>query len=773
MSWSSLCVGLLTLFALHLPCTPTRADGEPNLLTNAGFEVAGEGDLPRDWDRHCNGGSQAGRVIDLARTGAASGHIVKVADGQSTVAALVFPSVAVKGGARYTLSGWGRGRVTTGRATLFLYQYDRQGQWLGNFFHAPVPTDTDKWTPLQVTETVLPNCATVQPRFEIYGEAAEGEAWVDDVYFGEDVTPPGTPRELQLAQDGASVRLTWLPPTGEAPVGYQVFAAPYPRFAVAQQRWLTFSTEPEVTVPISPGFATYYAVCAVDDALNVSVPQVVGPVRQPGVTAVPPVLAWLADPDRRYGPELPYPLPPARDRPLRVVRGEYASLQILVGAPEQPLADVAVRITNLRGPSGARLGHGDTQLLLQEYVELMDQGRWVADPLPPSRPVTIEAGALRGWWLLLHIPDHAVAGLYRGEVVVNATGQVSRRLPLVLEVAPVTVPRGNHYGSSWGLWPVQIAQQEQVAEGSPELQALLERYAVFLLEHRMVPRYLPGDIRSDAAARWLDDERVSSFVIGTPAGWNQIMTDEQVEEFRKQCDYLRQRGWLSKGYIYNFDEPTEDQYEHCRAMARQIRKGAPDALILLTEQPERELYGAVDIWCPVLEAYPPKRLECRQRQRLGEHVWWYVCCGPKPPYPNYMLFNDPVEARALSWMQVKYDIEGELYWAATCFPGNVWAQGLSATFPGDGYLCYPGRPIGLSGPVTSIRAERIRDAKEDIELMWLLRQLGAQRGQRARAERVIRQALDAVISDYTHFSKRESDYDKAREAIVAEIARLQ
>lgn len=765
------CAGLIALSALHLLSRP--ACGQPNQLSNPSFEIQGADGLPQDWDRHCNGGSQAGRAVDVARTGVASGRILKLADGRSTVAALVFPSVAVKGGARYTLSGWGRGHVPVGRATLFLYQYDSQGQWLGNFFHASVPADTDQWTPLQATETVLPNCATVQPRFEIYGEASHGEAWVDDVYFGEDVTPPEPPRELHFAQEGASVRLTWLPPTGEAPAGYQVFAAPYPRFGTAQSRWVAYSTEPEVTVPVPSGFGTHYAVCAVDEALNLSTAAVVGPVRPPGAPALPDVLPWLADPDRRYGPELTYPLPPARNRPLRVVRGEYASLQVLVGAPQKPLAEVSVGISGLRGPSGARLGGDALQLFRQEYVQLPNQGRWVADPLPPSRPVTIEAGALQGWWLLLHIPPQTPPGLYRGAITVTAQGQPTQRLPLSVEVAPVAVPRGNHYGGSWGLWASQMAQQEQVDEGTPEFQALVDRYATFLLEHRMVPRYLPGDIHSAAAARWLDDERVSSFVIGTPAGWNQVMTDEQVQVFSEQCDYLRRRGWLSKGYIYNLDEPTEDQYEHCRAMARQIRKGAPDAAILLTEQPEPELYGAVDIWCPVLGAYPSKRLECRQRQRLGEHVWWYVCCGPGLPYPNYMLFNDPVDARALSWMQVKYHIEGELYWATTCFTGDVWAQGLPEPYPGDGYLCYPGRPRGLPGPVTSIRAERIRDAKEDIELMWLLRQLGARRGQRARAEQVIRQALDAVISDYTHFSKDERAYDEAREAIVAEIARLQ
>lgn len=144
---------------------------------------------------------------------------------------------------------------------------------------------------------------------------------------------------------------------------------------------------------------------------------------------------------------------------------------------------------------------------------------------------------------------------------------------------------------------------------------------------------------------------------------------------------------------------------------------------------------------------------------------------PGPPYPNCMLTNDPVDARALSWMQVKYGIEGELYWSTTFFEGNVWEKATPS--PGDGYLCYPGKPVGREGPVTCIRAERIRDAKEDIELIWLLRQLAAGEGREARAERVIRRALDQVVTNHTQYSKEDAAYDAARQAIVDEIIRLQ
>jgi len=250
------------------------------------------------------------------------------------------------------------------------------------------------------------------------------------------------------------------------------------------------------------------------------------------------------------------------------------------------------------------------------------------------------------------------------------------------------------------------------------------------------------------------------------------MSDPQVAEFRKQCDYLRDRGWLSKGYVYNFDEPTPEQYAVCRDMAGKIRQAGKNIPILLTEQPEEALYGAVDIWCPILNEYARNEQLNKQRQAMGEHAWWYVCLAPGAPWPNYMLTNDPVDARTLSWMQVQHRVEGELYWANTCFPGDVWAQGLPREWPGDGYLCYPGKPRGLTGPVTCIRAERIRDAKEDIELVWLLRQVAARRGQQARAEGVIRQAIGKVVTDFTHYSKRDTDYEAARRMILEEITRL-
>jgi len=760
---------------LHVAFLPILALSQEtaNLLPNPSFETPGAGGAPAQWMPSCTGGSQASRDATQAHTGQAAGHILKVADGTSHVAALVFPRIDVEGGAEYALSGWGKGHVPQGQATLFLYQYTREGKYLGSFFHCPVPAATDRWVPLHSIEKVLPECGWVQVRFETYGIESHGEAWVDDVYFGRDTTPPPPVRELNAVGDGVVAQLSWQPPEGEVPAGYAICRSPYARFTPGLDALVGFTQETTLADRMPEGFAHYYAVAAVDAALNLSALVFAGPLRPPGATDLPGMVVWTDGPARRWEPALPWPLSAERrGASLDAARGEWSSLQLLVGAPKAALSNVRVELAELRGPKGAVLDGDDVQVLLQEYVAIAGWGRQVPDPLPPARPVDIQPGMLRGWWVLLHTPESAPAGEYRGRLRATADGRPPIDAAVRLRVWPVTVPQANHYGGSWGIWGEQLAQQEGVQVGSPEYDRLLRRYFGFFLDHRMIPRGLLSPLESDDSVKWLNDPRLASFIIPTPAGWGNVMTEDQVPQFRAQCDRLRANGWLSKGYIYNFDEPTEEQHAHCVEMARRIREAGRDIPILLTEQPEPALFGSVDIWCPLLNIYADTQGRCRDRQKLGEHVWWYVCLAPQPPWPNYLLTNDPIDGRVLSWLQVRYGVEGELYWATTCFPGNVWGTCPQPQWPGDGYLCYPGKPAGLEGPVTCIRAEVIRDAKEDIELIWALRDLARQKGQQESAERVTQVALARVCTDFTHYTKSDGDIAAARQLILQELVRL-
>ena len=742
-----------------------------NLLRNPGFEKPGSDMLPAYWTAGCTGGSRADRVTPIAHTGKACGHIVKVADGTSHVAALVYPHLDVRPGVEYTLSGWAKERVSHGSAKLFLYAYDKNGKWLGNYFHGMVPGTAGEWRPLHHSAKTGANWAWVQIRFEIYGKDSEGEAWVDDVYFGCDSVPPEPVRNLRLNDRGGSrVRLTWDPPVSGNPFGYRLYGSPYRRFMPVERCVVGFTRQTAAEVTVPEGYVFYFAVCAVDEALNPSAPVISEAVRRPGARALPDMLVWSDGPGKRWDQVLPLHVPAGHSGiTLDLCRGEWGNAQILVGAPRTALQKVTVAASPLRGPGAATLPDDAVNVLLQDYVRVDVQARLAPDPLVPSTPANIAVGELQGWWLLVHVPDTTPPGDYTGRLTIRAEGQPPATVPVYLKIWPITLPRGNHYGGSWGLWGHTMAAREGVKPGSEEYRKLFRRYLDFFLEHRMIPRALPGDIRSPESARWLDDERVASFAIPSPAGWNKEQNEKQTGQFKDLVQFLRDRGWLSKGYCYWSDEPNEKQYPHVVQLAKQAHAAGRDVRFLITEQPEPALLGSIDIWCPILSMYAQRQDQLRRRQKLGEHAWWYVCLGPQPPWPNYLLTNDPIDARVLSWLQVKYHVEGELYWSTTCFPGDVWSEALPHQWPGDGYLCYPGKPRGLDGPATCIRAEMIRAAKQDIELIHLLRKTAEEHGQRQRAEVVITKAIAKVCTDFTKYTKSDADIRAAREMILSAI----
>lgn len=242
------------------------------------------------------------------------------------------------------------------------------------------------------------------------------------------------------------------------------------------------------------------------------------------------------------------------------------------------------------------------------------------------------------------------------------------------------------------------------------------------------------------------------------------------EAYRRLEEHLRKQGWLDKAYFYWFDEPTEKDYPFVAEGMRLLHRLAPGVRRLLTEQPEPPLYGMVDIWVPVLDAFDPKR--AKERQRQGEEVWWYVCCGPRAPYPNNFVDHPAICHRIRFWAAEKYGVQGSLYWSTTYWaskgkPRNPWDNPASYAPDGlfwgngDGFLLYPPRsgeppkePV-LEPPVDSQRWELIREGLEDREYFWLLRRL-LQRARESlertpegslarRMERAIREAESALL----------------------------
>lgn len=270
-------------------------------------------------------------------------------------------------------------------------------------------------------------------------------------------------------------------------------------------------------------------------------------------------------------------------------------------------------------------------------------------------------------------------------------------------------------------------------------------------------------------------------------------------------DHLERKGWLSKAYVYWYDEPETADYPFVVRGMEKLRKYAPKLKRMLTEEFQKELYGHVDLWCPVTPNYA--HAPAVARQKLGEEVWWYVCTGPKAPYVTLFIDHPAVELRMWLWQTWKYGVQGILIWDTTWwtsrgpFPGpavqNPWEDPMSYVDAepgtnagvwgnGDGRFYYPPnrRPNEdttteyLTGPVISLRWEMLARGVQDWETLRLLRQrveAAEKRGVRSAAlarARALLAVPDAICKDMVTFSRDPRPLLERREQVARAIEAL-
>jgi len=276
---------------------------------------------------------------------------------------------------------------------------------------------------------------------------------------------------------------------------------------------------------------------------------------------------------------------------------------------------------------------------------------------------------------------------------------------------------------------------------------------------------------------------------------------------RQLQEHLRERGWLDEAYIYWFDEPAPKDYAFVMNGFRKLIQAAPDLNRMLTEQIEPQLVGGPNIWCPVSPNYKPG--PARERQELGEKIWWYICTGPKAPYCTLFIDHPGTELRVWLWQTWQRNIEGILIWqtnywtssAAYPDPKNPqnpyldpmsWVSGYSTPKGrkrpwgnGDGRFIYPPEAAAdahppapvLDGPVDSIRWEMLRDGIEDYEYLTMLKALLDRKEQKlsprqARYYRSLLEVPSEITTDMTIFTKDPAPIEKRRDLIAHAIAKL-
>jgi hypothetical protein len=281
----------------------------------------------------------------------------------------------------------------------------------------------------------------------------------------------------------------------------------------------------------------------------------------------------------------------------------------------------------------------------------------------------------------------------------------------------------------------------------------------------------------EALREFIDTYHVNAYVVPHPRA---VVKDPVAEQ-----DLLR--AWLKAWdaaaaelnrpdvlfYTYLKDEPNDpDAYRYVQTWGRAIRAANSVVKVMVVEQtwPQKDewgdLYGAVDIWCPL---FPIFRAEsAAQRQALGETVWTYTALSQRSPMTPWWATDYPLlHYRVPAWISWRYGIRGLLYWGGMSFWRQVedpWTEPETLdrrkdgkgthVWNGEGSIVYPGRAVGYDGIAPSLRLKALRDAVEDYEYLAMLERAG--RTEEARA------VVLPLAGSWFEWEKDPAAYETAR-----------
>ena len=548
----------------------------------------------------------------------------------------------------------------------------------------------------------------------------------------------------------------------------------------------------------------------------------------------------------------PPAVPPGRlPEPITIsaARGETEAVQIIL-RPESDDRLVSVKVGPLKSPDGYTASVTSSAACV-EYVSVVrptdgscEPGVY-PDPLPPlGSGRSLPRYRNQPIWLSVSVTPDTLARNYLGNVEIQ-TERETLRLPLALRVYDFELPRETHLKSAFGLGTHDINRYHALTNRA-QREAVFEKYLQNFAEHRIAPYsffdYAPIDIRFtgegtnkravvdftkfDVAARkWLDEQHLSTFMLplrgmgggtfhsrhlGSLEGFKEGTPEfaRLFQDYLSQIErHLRERGWLDKAFTYWFDEPDPKDYAFVVDGMKRIRSAAPGIRRMLTEQPEKELLGHVEIWCGLTPEWTPEKVKARRD--AGEEVWWYVCTGPKAPYVTLFIDHPGTEMRLWPWQSWQYGVQGLLVWQTTYWTSDAafpppqlqdpWADPMGYVSGydfkaghvgywgnGDGRFLYPpkrdyvnDKTPCLDGPVNSIRWENLRDGMEDYEYFWLLDQAvrkaekaGTHRELLAEARGLLK-VPEEISKDLTHFTTDPRLLLAHRDKVARMIERLQ
>jgi hypothetical protein len=245
--------------------------------------------------------------------------------------------------------------------------------------------------------------------------------------------------------------------------------------------------------------------------------------------------------------------------------------------------------------------------------------------------------------------------------------------------------------------------------------------------------------RTDRLIDYLLDHGANHFFIAVTSNvWRHSpdggRRDRLVAYLNDYREHLSTRGLLDRAYVYNIDEPWNDEVQEAKQTYTLIREQVGIDLRVMQNTNQNnprivpELLGFFDVLDINLGFHDVTDVAAyrgRHPEALGE-LWWNVNRWPDT-HPNLFVEYPLIDARMIGPLSYVHDIDGFEYWGMMSEGGignyhpvafdelkvewDVDARSL------DGTLVYPAEDREI---YPSMRLASLRDGFEDLELLYVL-----------------------------------------------------
>jgi hypothetical protein len=426
---------------------------------------------------------------------------------------------------------------------------------------------------------------------------------------------------------------------------------------------------------------------------------------------------------------------------------------------------------------------------------------WWPDPVLPRDTFDLPAQQTAAAWITVSVPKDAAPGDYRGKVRFVAAGATVAELPFEVHVWDFALSDEMHVkaiydcrqsGSQWavpGKTPEQtrrefwkfMAQRRTCpdrVEPSPVLryengrvvadfkafdEAADYYFNTLKLPHSYTPRvFYASGWGFPPAEKFGEQPYEGNFPF---PGVDRRHLRPQYKQAYQAClkrfwEHIKEKGWAKKFVLYISDEPFDAQEpvrQQMKTLCDMIHEVDPSIPIYSSTWHHQPAWdGCLNVWgFGHYGIVPADKLQ--KIRRDGARLWWTT--------DGQMCIDTPYCAveRLLPHYCFKFGAEAYEFWGVDWLTYNPFERGWHRYIPqsdqpgnlyyvrypnGDGYLAYPGGPIGHAGSVTSVRLEQAREGCEDYEYLYLLqdaiararrsgRDVAAAEGVLAEAQRLV------------------------------------